>query len=476
MSLAGKIGLCSECQKLTTGQANLLCHNRVKFALFEAKRRKSDLPDEVRYSIFPMTEETTMKKKLLVAAVVGAVAAPGASLAAIDDAGMQYISASEGLQGSIRIRLIDDTDGENRGVQTAYSSSRLIYRGDADLGGGLAATYLFEFRPQTTVGNGGDLHTENVDAGLRGPFGWIRAGRIESVSSAILPSADLTADVGSTGQKLADSYDNGIRWTSPDINGLMLGLSAMMVDQVKETTTYPAGAAPVTATENIDDDTIDQFDLAAVYSLPQGIRLGASYTKLAAGPEPGDDYGDTDGFRLGVSYGQDNWSVAYNFHSYDGNNPREFTDSLSLTAAQYVALGHADAGEIDESNADTNELNPANAALFDVDGHKDTEYTEHAMGARVELGRIALAVNYLLSNLENGSYDTRPITDGNLDTDSVQSLDYDVSEFAFDASYSLGSQAWLTAAFKSVDKDDHPVTGEEGADEDSYYLLYRVDF
>ena len=174
-----------------------------------------------------------MNKKISLFAVASALAVPSVAPAAIDDAGMKYVSAAEGLSGSVRVRMIDKQDtGQASTIQrdpsVALDDTRIIYRGESDLGGALAATYFLEFRPESGFSA---LSPEYLDAGMRGRFGHVRFGIIETVSEAIVPSADRTSDVGTSGRLLADDYDNGIRWVSPDINGMLLGISTETDDR-----------------------------------------------------------------------------------------------------------------------------------------------------------------------------------------------------------------------------------------------------
>ena len=165
-------------------------------------------------------------KKTITAVVVAAsaVAAP-AALAAIDDAGMRYISASEGFGGSLRVKLLSDTNAKDSSIETTLDSTRLYVIGEGDMGNGLTSTYYWEWRVD---GNTGGLETNSVHVGLKGAFGAFQAGHIEPVGSAMLPSPDLTNDVGVSGQKLngTGNHQQAMRWISPKVNGLQFGVSA----------------------------------------------------------------------------------------------------------------------------------------------------------------------------------------------------------------------------------------------------------
>ena len=64
-----------------------------------------------------------MKNKLLTTAVATAIALPAIALGAIDDQGMQYVSASEGLHGSLRVDILYDTDADGVDFSTQEEST-----------------------------------------------------------------------------------------------------------------------------------------------------------------------------------------------------------------------------------------------------------------------------------------------------------------------------------------------------------------
>ena len=349
-----------------------------------------------------------MNKKLLFMAVAGAFALPSASQAAIDDAGMKYVSAAEGLSGSIRIRFLEDTEDNNVDPAVNFDKSRIIYRGSNDLGGGMEATYYFEMRPKpvleraegtrsvagssagasehNNVSGEDQIQIKFIDAGLKGPFGHVRVGEIETVTEALIPNADRGNDAGTSGALLVEDYERGIRWVSPNINGLMLGVSAEMIDN---------SAA--------EDDTVDAWDLVATYDLPMGLGLGGSYAVVSATE---DDDEDEEGFRLGAEYEQDNWGVAYNYHSYKASAP-----------------GLSDDAEII--------------------GHKDSEYNEHVIGANVKVNKFNFAFTFATAELANDTLDT------DLTTDGVQGVSAERKTTTVDVGYTLGSKSKVIAAYET---------------------------
>ena len=370
------------------------------------------------------------KKQLFFVVMAAVLMLPNIGQAAIDDAGMKYISASEGLSGSIRIRMLENkTTDSGRKPEVNFGSTRLIYNGESDLGGGLIATYFLEFRPE----NGREaLDTEYLDAGLKGPFGHIRIGDIESVSEAIVPSADRTTDVGNTGRQFAEDYDSGIRWILPSINGLVVGISG-------ETNSIDKGEA--------NQDSFDQYDVAFVYDLPQGISLGASY---AVRPHIGSRAISQDhksAIRLGLAYARNNWGFGYNFHKHKADTEITFA---------------GEAFQIGTTN---------NRAAADL--NKNTEYTEHVLGANFNLGKFAFALGVSKAGLDNDS-----IIDSDTTTDGNQPYSAEFQTSMVDVAYRLGSRARVIAAYeiRKIEGDHITQPAPRLRRTKEYYLLYRIDF
>ena len=372
-----------------------------------------------------------MNRKVFFALAASALAAPAVSPAAVDDAGMKYVSAAEGLSGSVRIRVVDQFKEANargdKDPNVKLDDTRIIYRGESDLGGALAATYFLEFRPESGFSA---LAPYYLDAGMKGRFGHVRVGIIESVSEAIVPAADRTSDVGTSGRLLVDDYDNGIRWVSPDVNGMLFGIST-------ETEDSDAGGSA---------KSFEQYDVAFSYRR-KGVGVGASYTVIPLETrEPTKD--KKAGFRMGAVYAQETWGVGYNLHKYSSDTNLLFTDSLTTQ------------GDVSWST---------------LENHKDTDYTEHVVSANWSIGRLGLAFVASKGNLENRSLDTV-----NSSTDTIEPFDVEYRDYMLDIEYRYGSKARVVAAYyvneiHGTDITLDQVTEDKHKDK-GYYLLYRVDF
>ena len=411
-------------------------------------------------------------KKLMAGALASALVAPMAAFSAIDDQGMQYVSAGEGLSGSFRTDVLIDTNEEGVDASSEANSLRLYLAGDLDLGGGLKSTYYYEAR---TDGRGNSLDTHAYDLGLKGPFGHFAVGDLSMVSYRMVPSADLTAARGPNRESFgSDPGTNGIRYESPVINGFQFGASAALKGAVADTAVG----------EPNPDGSLDEFALAVRYSLPVGLELAAAYESkdvvtvvaadvanivlsgVAAGPTLAanaaitinggsaaaftpaaaiTDAGDTmTGYRFGARYGQDNWLVSYEYRGYDGYN----AGIAPETNVTFSTSSIASAGEINEILENTFK-----------NGYDTNEYEVHAVGAQAKVDRFTVSAGY---SLEENTF-TDHIT---VERDSI----------VLDAAYNLGSRSRVVLGWKKEDREASFGTVKFADDVSTTFLYYRIDF
>ena len=373
--------------------------------------------------------------------------------AAIDDAGMQYVSAVEGLSGSIRVRAFDReqdfgavADLEPQ-PQVAFASSRIIYRGESALPAlgvleGLHATYFMEFRP----GDGRETLTGRyLDVGLRGPFGHVRFGEIQSVSDAIVPSADRTSDVGTSGRSLVEDYDKGIRWVSPEIKGVVLGLSA-------DTNSDDFSDSANVSTGNL----ADKYDVVARYNSPLGLDVGVSYA-LVRSAKASDEEIDRSGVRAGLTYSYSNWGIGYNFHNYRGLSAPE-TGSARALGSKLEFLNYFKV--ITTVGGETRD-----PFISDFDKLKHTRYKEHVIGANYDYGKFRISYLYSRASIKNEP--------NNFEVGFVNQMS--------DVAYRLGSKSKLVLAYRYTKMVGDNIVPQTISNDPrlrlrDYYLLYRVDF
>lgn len=143
-----------------------------------------------------------MKKSLIALAVAGTFAAPAFAA-----------SGNVDVYGKLRV-AIEDTNVSNMDMEVVDRVSRLGFKGNEDLGGGLKAIWQIESALSASpgvVGNGGvggaSLATRNSFIGLAGGFGTFLVGRHDTPYKLGTASLDIFGDT------MADY--NGINGVDP---------------------------------------------------------------------------------------------------------------------------------------------------------------------------------------------------------------------------------------------------------------------
>ena len=237
------------------------------------------------------------KTGILASAVATVLAAP--AFAAIDGDGMAYVSASEGLSGAVVVNIFTDTDEDNKDASTTLKEIVLSYGGSADLGGGMKSLYGFTIK--TEDNDPQELWVDAYHVGLEAPFGTLWAGHVAGVTDANVPGGGLDSVAGAEAVGLTGNSPGQLRYESPRINGLKLGLSGV-----------------VNGTE-APDGSLDQLNIMAHYELPIGLTMAAGYenkdrtTREATTGHLNGISDKASGFRFGATYSQDNWTVAYSY-------------------------------------------------------------------------------------------------------------------------------------------------------------------
>lgn len=206
-----------------------------------------------------------MKKKIIVAAIAAAVAAPMAAMADATVYGKVRVATQYHDRG-------DGSAGDAWGLQD--QTSRIGIKGSEDLGGGLKAVYKMEFGVNVGDGFGGKgsgfWSQRNSYVGLAGSWGTLLAGRHDTphkISSGKLDFfADTAADYDGGGAKGVNLFndlrvDGAIAYISPSFSGFTF-----------------AGAIVQTGT---DGGFEDADDFASAYSLAAMYKNGPFFGSLA---------------------------------------------------------------------------------------------------------------------------------------------------------------------------------------------------
>ena len=432
-----------------------------------------------------------MKKKMLAAAIASALAVPSA-FAAIDDAGMKYTSASEGLYGSLRFAL---QSGEDNDANTNHESSRIGMQGDVDVGHGNTAFYRAEWRVRYTDGeNVNPFRSRLTYVGMRGAYGSVRFGQIWSAEyDYVFSLADVTNNV--TGL-ISPTFriNNALRYDSPDIQGFNFSLQAQVLNQDGATTggtafsptdfsgtdfttqtaiADPDGAGPLVATPGVNPDSLadyngltpagrarfrDVLNLEEVETDERSATNGQIITTVTGLQTPEvtdpDDGNEFDRYVVAASYGIRGINVAATYISDQDADGSDLTDSNTWGVGGNYGQDNWKVGYV---YRDTGDLN----------GVVGDDLTAHSFSGQVAFDKVTLRAVLETNELEHAG---------------GASGDSDV--FTLEAQYSFSSQARAYVNYQNRDTEQNGfdayngavVTSPTGEDLDIFYVAYRVDF
>jgi len=322
-----------------------------------------------------------------------------ASQAAIDDAGMQYTSAAEGFYGSLRVAFGSTNKDNADATSIDASASRLGVRGTADLGGGLTASYRYEFGVNgdngatnrtiagarrsdnnnfATTSDTGIGNTRLHHVGLHGGFGSVVIGTQWSLDyNYVWGTTDVMNAFGGNVYGAPDRtgrQSNAITYTSPDLNGFSFGGSAVVDNKPKESPPLDAEGNPI---DSSDGDSIDKVVLAAGYSRA-GLDIAGTYIRRAVTSHTTEGDMELNPTTLGLAfgYGQDNWSIDYWYGSTSDDAQIE-TDNKSHSLAGQLGVGKATLRAIWERNTS------------EQAGRSDADVDVVTLGAQYDLGSRA---------------------------------------------------------------------------------------
>lgn len=265
-----------------------------------------------------------MKKKLLMAAV-GAALVAGPIVAAH--------AAGATLYGHMHMSLDRlDNDSGNEDGRMSNNASRIGFKGDEDLGGGLKAIYQIESGvlavDEGTNGFGGTLRNSFV--GFAGSWGAVKLGRHDT------PYKDLGRKLDNFNEKIGDTrniigdatYDkrvsNMIRYESPNFGGLNVVVQNTSNDGAEATVTtnkdtslglnWTSGplflGAAWNEVGNATSNDTTGMRLAGSYTF-NGIMLGLLWETLSdIGGTSGHDR-DTLGFFASMKMGNHMFNLSY---------------------------------------------------------------------------------------------------------------------------------------------------------------------
>lgn len=215
-----------------------------------------------------------MQKKLIALALASAFAAPAfAATSNVDIYGVMNLSVE---------RIDSSVSGKDKSTSINNNSSRLGFKGTEDLGGGLAAIWQIESSIAADNGSG-SLAARNTFVGLKGGFGTVMLGKIDTPMKGLGRAVDNFGDgiadsrniLGSTRVAGANIWDartnNSIQYVTPDFSGLSASLAYVTDTGIGNNTNAPC-------ITGLDCNKNDAWSVAANYNNGP-LLLGAGYEK-----------------------------------------------------------------------------------------------------------------------------------------------------------------------------------------------------
>ena len=251
-----------------------------------------------------------MKKHLIAAAVAGALAVPAMAQVTIGgyvEAGYQSLT----LDGD----ATTETNEEAKALTgSVFGSSRLVFSGSEDLGGGLKAGFRLESSLDVANGrmgsstlagqsgsNTGEFFNRGAEINLSGGFGMVRLGQFDHqggentdlnvTGNVALASGMSTGNSTATGVEIGSDRKSTVAYRTPTMGGIFLEVAHSMEDGQKQ-----AAASDVTA--------VGTGAVNSVYAEGKigAISFRAGYAKQAAMGTVSATNDDATRTGVGVSY------------------------------------------------------------------------------------------------------------------------------------------------------------------------------
>ena len=367
--------------------------------------------------------------------------------------------------------VFKDTDVEDVDASSALHEMVIEYNGSSDLGGGMKSLYnlkllgtqgklVTDVSAAKAIGPGSNEPATNVSTsksggfvidqyflGVSAPFGTIWAGKVAGVTDANVPGGSLDSVAGSGDVGLTGNSEGQLRYESPRINGLKLGISGVLNGSNGATPHFQKNPNGTNKTGrdsngNLSDPkvsvvpegsdnpagSLDAMNIMAHYELPIGLVMALGYETKDRGVTPALGQNDqaapayslvsdkASGFRFGATYSQDNWTVAYNYRKYNEHNGFA-SEKLNVDGTPHL----------DRRNS-------------------STEYQGHRMAARFVVDRVTMSANYSTETVS---------TDIPADVGDVRNAEVSRTTLGVDAKYSLGAKSWMALGHQNQDTEKY---------------------
>jgi predicted porin len=320
-----------------------------------------------------------MKKHLIAAAVAGAFAVP--AMAQVTVYGLVDVGYSS---TETKVSNGDKTEASTFGANGQQAGSRLGFRGEEDLGGGMKAGFVYELGLDPTVSTGFDAASNRQGfVSVSGGFGEVRLGRQYTGTFGVNATHDAGGTVSAfgylgtaahTGWPTSARANDVVRYQTPTMNGLWVAVA--MADDTSKTT---SNAGVVTTKSEVGGQTVTAAyaagPLSAMVSWSSGEAetVASSVTTLK---------GEETRINIGATYNLGMLSIhlTHNQHEVDNKLAANTdTDYSDTTIGVKVPVGAATIwASTGEGELKAKGLTPASAR---------TDYSAYQLGASYALSK-----------------------------------------------------------------------------------------
>lgn len=272
----------------------------------------------------------------------------GAGLAAASPAMAQNVT----IYGRAHLSVDSLDNGLDSGTNVSSNSSRLGFRANTELDGGLTAFMQIETNVRFDEGSGAWASRDSF-VGLRGDWGQVRLGQFDTPLKVVRGKVDMFGDrigdirnltrtaTGGTGEAnignvFDERYQNGIHYRSPSFSDF----------------TFDLHYTPHRTTGATVDNLRESWSTSLAYEV-KGLYVGIAYETFE-----GDNDLDPNAIRLGAYYDIGDWRVAGMYQTASdvpGGDRDVYGLGLSYKVGNYVLRGQwYQAGENDLADSGAN--------------------------------------------------------------------------------------------------------------------------
>ncbi|MDZ7754760.1 MAG: porin [Gammaproteobacteria bacterium] len=267
--------------------------------------------------------------------------------------------------GHLSADSVDDGSSTDEGV--ASNSSRLGFKGNHDLGGGMKALFQAEAGIDLTGqggndGNGGspddgDVFTNARDSyvGLAGDWGTLLAGKLGGLNQWVYDYnlfADQVGDLGNIwgGSGLPGRVTSTLHYRTPDFSGLSVGFSYIPDEDniAAAPNITPAASAPLPSDPSPPNVNSDDIWLVKADYASGGLKLGGAYTNIDLRANDWEVWAITGSYDFGRFTVGGGWQNESDMGGAAGND----RDSYTLGASAKVGTSGTVKAQVAHSDGD----------------------------------------------------------------------------------------------------------------------------